>query len=888
MGDFNVTRFVKDRNRQGSISQAMVDFSDWIDSESWVDIPLANQCFTWSSLREVPSCARLDRVLVSPDWEDFYPLCSLRGLPRICSDHTPLLLEGGAQSVLVRWFKFENWWLQVDGFRELVDSSWRMPALGLRGAKKFSFKLKRLKRTLKGWNAEQRKLRREKKEELAVETKSLDDKEETGPLLEEERNQRCAIKVEWNRLLSMEEAEWRQRSRETWLKEGDGNTKFFHKVASQRRRANKILKMQFGEVVTEHLPDIEQGLVDHFKEAYQRRRAWAPDWVDEDLGRVPNDQWQFIDSPFSESEVQKVVFGLDADSAPGPDGFGARFIQSFWQLIKEDVMEMFQFFFSGQQSIGCLNATFLVLIPKKEGALEVGDYRPISLVNGSYKRIAKALANRMKKVIGGMVEENQTAFIPGKLLQDGFMATQECISATYRDNRKGIVIKLDFAKAYDNVNWEFLLKVLRLHGFEANWLRMIEECIASAKVLVLVNSKPCGFFHINKGLRQGDPLSPLLFVVVTNVFSRMMKMAENEGWINGLRCSPGGSSISHVQYADDTIILCEAEEDSIRGVQLICRVFELLSGLRINFHKSAMLGIHVDRADLIYFAQIFQCSVMEFPVRHLGLPLHLGNFLKAEWSPLIEKFTQWLEGWKGKLLSSGGRLVLLQAVLSNLPTYFLSLFKIPKGILQKIDGIRRRFLWSGPSLDRRKVHLVKWEIVCSSKREGSLGVLNLEDMNKALLSKWKWRRLTCDTLMWKRAVEERYRCSSFHIDGFPRGAPRPSKIWNGILSATACFMEAVGWDVGNGRAIRFWHDQWVGDTPLKSKFPEIFTIAADKDGLVEQFWTLDSEGGWVIGLQRAPEDGEVEFLDALTRELQGKKVVPDCPDRAVWRPQPKK
>ncbi|KAK1283787.1 hypothetical protein QJS10_CPB21g01443 [Acorus calamus] len=98
------------------------------------------------------------------------------------------------------------------------------------------------------------------------------------------------------------------------------------------------------------------------------------------------------------------------------------------------------------------------------------------------------------------------------------------------------------------------------------------------------------------------------------------------------------------------------------------------------------------------------------------------------------------------------------------------------------------------------------------------------------------------------------------------------EIWNGILSATACFVEAFGWDVGNGRAIRFWHDQWVGDTPLKSKFPEIFTIAADKDGLVEQFWTLDSEGGWVIGLQRAPEDGEVEFLYALTRELQGKKV----------------
>ncbi|KAK1312840.1 hypothetical protein QJS10_CPA07g00753 [Acorus calamus] len=116
---------------------------------------------------------------------------------------------------------------------------------------------------------------------------------------------------------------------------------------------------------------------------------------------------------------------------------------------------------------------------------------------------------------------------------------------------------------------------------------------------------------------------------------------------------------------------------------------------------------------------------MEFPMRHLGLPLHLGRFLKAEWSPLIEKFTKCLEGWKGKLLSSVGRLVLLQAVLSNLPTFFLSIFKIPKGILQQLEEIRCRFLWSGPISDKRKVDMDNWDTMCNSKRSGGLGVLNL-------------------------------------------------------------------------------------------------------------------------------------------------------------------
>ncbi|KAK1300089.1 hypothetical protein QJS10_CPB13g01268 [Acorus calamus] len=223
----------------------------------------------------------------------------------------------------------------------------------------------------------------------------------------------------------MEETEWRQRSRELWLKEGDNNTKFFYKAANQRRRSNHIGSINIDGYIVEEPHIIEQTFVDFsHMHLISKPRRWQPEWRDEDNGRIPDHMWPSIEALFSVEEVKKAVLGAEADKALGPDDFQ-----------------------NSLQGIGALNVTFLSLIPKKVGATELGDFRPISLVNGSFKLVAKVLANRLKLAINSMVDDSQSAFIPGRLLQDGFMAVQECIFAVHKDKCQGILIKLDFARA---------------------------------------------------------------------------------------------------------------------------------------------------------------------------------------------------------------------------------------------------------------------------------------------------------------------------------------------------------------------------------------------------------------------------------------------------------
>ena len=201
--------------------------------------------------------------------------------------------------------------------------------------------------------------------------------------------------------------------------------------------------------------------------------------------------------------------------------------------------------------------------------MDLGDFRPISLLGGLYKLLAKVLANGLKKVIGKVVSLDQNAFVTGRQILDASLIENEVIDAWNKRGEKGIICKLDIEKAYDNINWQFLLKVMQKMGFGSKWLRWMWWCISTAKYSVMVNGVPASFFSSSKGLRQGDPLSPYLFVMGMEVLSILIRRAVEGGFISGCKIQHGRERavhIAHLLFADDTIVFCEAKKEHLTNL----------------------------------------------------------------------------------------------------------------------------------------------------------------------------------------------------------------------------------------------------------------------------------------------------------------------------------
>jgi hypothetical protein len=292
---------------------------------------------------------------------------------------------------------------------------------------------------------------------------------------------------------------------------------------------------------------------------------------------------------------------------------------------------------------------------------------------------------------------------------DLVLVANECLDSRIKVGIPGVMCKLDVEKAYDHVNWSCLLYLLSRCGFTLNWRRWIAFCIFTVCFSVLVNGGPEGFFGSSRGIRQGDSLSPLLFVIVMEALSRMMSKAVECGLVSGFQV---GSSdrhvvrVSHLLFADDTLVFSDANPEHIFNLHLLVTWFEAVSGLKINLNKSEMVPVG-SVPDLEELAGIMGCKIIQLPMTYLGLALGANFKSKLIWDPILEKMERKLSGWQGMYLSKGGRIILIKSTLSSLPTYFMSLFPIPASVALRIDKIQREFLWGGMG-EGKKFHLVNW------------------------------------------------------------------------------------------------------------------------------------------------------------------------------------
>jgi hypothetical protein len=309
------------------------------------------------------------------------------------------------------------------------------------------------------------------------------------------------------------------------------------------------------------------------------------------------------------------------------------------------------------------------------------------------------------------------------------------------------------------------------------------------------------YFRNKRGVRQGDPLSPLLFDLVVDALALILKKASVAGHIKGVisHLLPGG--VTHLQYADDTMILIENDDTGINNLKFLLICFELLSGLKINYHKSEVIVMGVSRQEQARVANLLNCKEGEFPFRYLGFPISDKKLTIAELEPVVATVGSRVDPWQGRFMSSVARLILTDSCLSSMPLHTMSLFLLPDGTHAGFDKHRSRFFWEG-TREKRKQHWVNWQDVCQPKDQGGLGITNTRIMNIALLIKWIWRLFRDDPeeTLWHRIIRAKYPGAA---DIFASNAQGGSPFWRSLHKIKHYFKLGAKYSVGNGTKIRF-------------------------------------------------------------------------------------
>ncbi|XP_028089315.1 uncharacterized protein LOC114289749 [Camellia sinensis] len=414
-------------------------------------------------------------------------------------------------------------------------------------------------------------------------------------------------------------------------------------------------------------------------------------------------------------------------------------------------------------------------------------------------------------------------------------------------------------------------------GFGERWIRWIKTCVTTTRVSVLVNGSPTNEFCPQKGLRQGDPLSPFLFNVAAEGLNLLLERAKRLGVIKGATVGSTGLKLSHLQFANDTLLFCAAELEEIVNVKRILRCFEVMSGLTINFHKSVVCGVGINDDQVQVLASSMHCVTQKLPIKYLGLPLGANPRRTKTWQNVVDKVKSRLALWKRKLLSFASRLTLVKSVMDSLPGYYISIFKLPKGIAKEIDKLKAAFLW-GSSEFRRKIHMVKWTDVTLSKDKGGLGIRKAKESNDCLLLKWWWRYGVEDESLWKRVIVSKYGADGGRWLPIQNGEGKESVVWSDILSVAALnpelfqfFASKLQIVVGNGSRILFWHDRWCMNLKLKEEFPRLFRLSMEKEEKLSYFMQRrDRDGHWSLQFRRplfSWEEEEVGKLQELTKDV---------------------
>ncbi|GJR55966.1 RNA-directed DNA polymerase, eukaryota [Tanacetum coccineum] len=396
-----------------------------------------------------------------------------------------------------------------------------------------------------------------------------------GELLSDDVNRRDKMLMELLEIKQAERNSLRQKSRIKWAHEGDENTKFFHTLLNKKSQKQNIRGLIWNEVWSNEPEVIKSAAFNHFIDRFKEPNNHMPKFHSSLFQKLDRCEINFLEDPINMEEIKLAVWSCSSSKSLGPNGLNFKLIKRYWELFKDNFFKCVNHFENiGMLTKGC-NASFIVLIPKNLDPPEMGDYRPISLIGCVYKVISKVLSSRLAK-----------------------FAKKEGIEL--------LLIKVDFEKAFND------------------------------SVSVLVNGSPTDEFQMERGIRQGDPLSSFLFLLVAEALQVLILEACNKGVFTGLFLDNDGSNVSFLQYADDALFFREWSYSNASNLIRILGYFQDTSRLCINLSKSRLYGIWVDPAQVKIIANAINCVHEKLPFVYLGLPVGSNMRKGQSWNGVTE------------------------------------------------------------------------------------------------------------------------------------------------------------------------------------------------------------------------------------------------------------
>ncbi|XP_074278370.1 uncharacterized protein LOC141601961 [Silene latifolia] len=721
-----------------------------------------------------------------------------------------------------RPYRIDNWCLSLPEVRHMVSSVWDTPYFGS-SMYVLSRKLAAVRRAIMQWVIHHRISN-------GINWSSIEaDLDSTAAQIVDEHSANSFLQLRSTRLQLLHDQRqyWVQRSKIKSEVLDGFPTRFLFSRVKQRATKHRILALRTVDGVSLDTPaDITSEITSYFQVLLCRQHTSTSDiqsdlvhhfLSDLDLPSLGPVECSLLQAPFLEHDVLRAIQGMDASKSPGPDGITPKFFQTFWPQIGDLVTSAILRFLNSGVMLKEWNNTSIVLIPKIEKPELVSQFRPISLCNVIYRLASKCMANRLKLVIPSLISDSQQAFVPGNLMSDGCVMAHEImhyLNKTKHGTNCYSVLKLDMHKAFDRVSWQFLMSILERFGFPITWRNLIWECISTVTYSILVNGEPSPPFYPSCGLRQGDPLSPYLFIMCMEILSCQLRKAESQKQLLGLKISRYAPPLSHLFYADDAFICCKATPGSFEALRDIFRLFEAVSGQMINLDKSFIKFSPNSPDDFkTHMTAILRMKESSSFGTYLGVPVDLPKRKTTAFHEIIDKVNTRISSWSSLHLSQASKFVIINSILFGSLMHILAAVPLPLSTSRKLDSLIAAFWWN-KNTAHRSIHWLSQQHLHSPKETGGLGIKSVTTLGQSSLMKNFWRIHHKPMGLLARYLGPKYR-KDLPVPGLKSKVSQPSFVWHGICRTVASCTDAIAWKVGNGKSFNLFSSPWVqGETPV--------------------------------------------------------------------------